>query len=277
MTNRQIGVIGALGGLSLALLKLVESNFFLDNMWSTTSGSAYLTYAVYIFFGVVVAIYFTDRSLSADKIKKSAFIMGLLAPSVLLAVVTQPVGKDETINDSLQGIPKLGALVVGSAHAETLSKACPAGTVRIPQGSCIKAMRITKGQVEPSFTEALKSALGRGAPTKKYTFIVGVTKDALAAEETANILNDTVLNNLLLGSVGARVVIPEGHDMAYVAVGDFLSKSRAVALQWKINGMAIDTLKNSTDSAAKASAELLLKGRLVEGRALLRGAGGHKI
>ncbi len=86
MTNRQIGLFGALGGIVLALLKLVESGFFLGNMWSSTAGAAYLTYIVYIFFGVVVAILFTERSLSVDKIKKSAFILGVLAPSVLLAI-----------------------------------------------------------------------------------------------------------------------------------------------------------------------------------------------
>lgn len=270
MNSGKIGLIGALGGLSLALLKLIESQFFLNNMWSVNANTAYLTYFVYIFFGVVVSIYFTDRSVSNEKIKKNAFIMGLLAPSLLLAIASSPIGQDETNKSSLKGITNLTGLIVRSAHAEVVK--CPSGTVRAPQGLCIKGQLITKNQVEPSFKEAFKRAIGRGKLVKKYTFIVGVTKDAKVAKKTANQLNKTILNDLLDGSITARVVKPEGHDVLYVAVGNFVSARRAVATQGKVNDVAINTLMGSRNLAAKTSAKLLLKGRLVEELALLRGA-----
>ncbi len=77
MTGREIGRIGAYGGVSLALLKLIESGFFLDQLLSTNAKAAFLTYVAYIFLGVMGAVFFTDRSLSPEQIKKGAFTMGL--------------------------------------------------------------------------------------------------------------------------------------------------------------------------------------------------------
>ncbi len=134
VTNRQIGFIGAMGGFTLALLKLVESQFFLNNLWSTTSGAAYLTYAVYIFFGIVVACFFAERSLERDKLLKNAFILGLLAPSMLLAIAARPIGEIGTADNSGKGIPSLGSLIFPTAYAGTL---CPEGKIKVPDDECI--------------------------------------------------------------------------------------------------------------------------------------------
>jgi hypothetical protein len=273
MTNAQIGRIGALGGISLALLKLIESGFFLGEILSTTAWVAYLTYGTYIFFGVVVSIYFTERTLAPEKVKKSAFIMGLLAPSVLLALTTQPLGKEELVDGGV-GVPditKLGALVVSTAHAAGPVAECPDGTIMLV-GTCVKAAHLTKAQVKVTVKEALKSALGRGAPVKKYVFVVSVTSNAHSAVDAANQINSAVADYLAAGAATATVVIPEGQDILYVTVGDFTSASTALVEQKAINRAAIQILKSSTDPTARASAELLLNGTLVEDRVLLMGA-----
>src|SRR3989304_1861072 len=91
--------IGALGGLGLAILKLIDARFYLGTVSSVEPAAAYLTYFCYMLLGSLVAVFFTDHELPADnelpaqkikrtqKMKRSAFVLGLLAPSVLLAIV----------------------------------------------------------------------------------------------------------------------------------------------------------------------------------------------
>lgn len=183
LTGREIAFIGAMGGLCLSLLKLIESGFFIGNFWSTTSIAAYCTYIVYVFFGIIVAIYFTERSLGANKMKKNAFILGLLAPSLLLALSTRPVGKEKSVAETIEGLPKLGSLFIQSAHAE--SSSCPKGYIKAPDSKCIEGEEIKKKEVEPAFAQAVLAAMGRPQPTKKYTFVVGTTMNGAKAEEVA--------------------------------------------------------------------------------------------
>ncbi len=82
---------------------------------------------------------------------------------------------------------------MSTAHAGEPGEACPAGTVVTAEGACIEAERITRAQAEPSFGEALKIALGRGGPAKKYTMVVGVTENPLLATAAAKKNKRTVL------------------------------------------------------------------------------------
>jgi hypothetical protein len=83
-------IIGATGGLALALLKLIDAKFYLASIASIEAHAAYLTYLCYALLGSVAAVFLTDHELPAQKIRRGAFVLGLLAPSVLLAIVNQP-------------------------------------------------------------------------------------------------------------------------------------------------------------------------------------------
>lgn len=93
ITLKEKAFIGAVGGIMLAMLKLIEAKFFLtNNFTSIDSLVGYLTYFCFIFLGLVTAIYFTDQEAPLEKQKKHSFILGLLAPSLLIAIVNQPLG-----------------------------------------------------------------------------------------------------------------------------------------------------------------------------------------
>ena len=267
VTNREIGFIGAIGGFVLALLKLVESQFFLNNLWSTTSGAAYLTYAVYIFFGIVVAHFFTERSLERDKAKKCAFILGLLAPSMLLAIAARPIGESGTADNSGKGIPSLESLIFPIAYAGTL---CPEGKIKVPDERCIKVDVITKGAFEPTFREAFLAALGRGQVAKKYAFVVGGTTDAEKATKVAEMINNAVLKKASTEVGSAKVVKVKGGETLFITVGDLSSAAKARQFKTMAETAAIDALTADSNPETRKSAGLLLKGKIIEAHALFR-------
>lgn len=77
-------VIGATGGLSLSILKLIQLNFYLDADKHATVLGGYLTLLGYLVLGTLVGFYFCEEQQDLNKTRKSAFMMGLLAPSILL-------------------------------------------------------------------------------------------------------------------------------------------------------------------------------------------------
>jgi hypothetical protein len=269
VTSKEICFIGAIGGLCLSLLKLIESGFFIGNLWSTTSVAAYCTYFVYIFFGIVVAFYFTERSVASDKIKKNALILGLLAPSLLLALAARPVGQGESVIDTLKGLPRLGNLIAIDAYAE--SSTCPEGTIVAPDGKCIKGEEIKKKEVEPTLGQAFLNAIGRIQPSQKYAFVVGVTNDGAKAEEVAKNINERILRGEAAQAILARVVKPEGRDIFFVSVGGLSTPSEVLKIKALAESSAIDVLSKTGDPVTKSSAELLLKGKVVEGQVLFEG------
>jgi hypothetical protein len=269
VTNKEICFIGAIGGLCLSLLKLIESGFFIGNLWSTTSIAAYCTYFVYVFFGIVVAFYFTERSVASDKIKKNAFILGLLAPSLLLALVARPVGEGESAIDPLKGLPRLGNLMVVSAYAE--SPPCPEGYVVTADGKCIKGEEIKKKEVEPTFGQAFLSAIGRTQVSQKYAFVVGITKDGAKAEEVAKNINEKILKGETSQAISARVMRPEGRGILFVTVGELGTPSEVLKTKALAESLAIGVLGKTRDPVTKSYAELLLKGKIVAGQALFEG------
>ena len=266
VTSREIMWIGAVGGISLGVLKLIESRFYLDNVFGTTAIAAYLTYIGYVFFGVVIAHFFVERDLPDDKLRKNAFILGLLAPSVLMAMSARPIGEDAFVDDSLSGITKLGALLIQPAWA-----ACPPGQVPSGSDACAKAELLTKQQLEPKFWQALMNAIGRGAVAKKYSFVVGATDDAETARKVATGINESILVAPGVFFMEARVVMPEGIDIFFVTVGEPSSKAEIASVTISTKGAAIDALKNLESPMAETYAELILRGRVVDTRSLFAG------
>src|SRR5258708_5297018 len=83
--------IGALGGFGLAILKLIDAKFYLQSDSWQEPTAAYLTYFCYMILGSLVAVFLTEHDLPVPKLRRSSFVLGLLAPSVLVALLTQPI------------------------------------------------------------------------------------------------------------------------------------------------------------------------------------------
>jgi hypothetical protein len=198
--------------------------------------------------------------------KKNAFILGLLAPSLLLALATSPVGKGESVTDTIEGLPKLGSLVVRSAYAQPPT--CPKGYIIAPDGKCVKGEEIKKKDVEPTFGQAVLTAIGRAQPVKKYTYVVGITKDGAKAEEVAKNINESIFKADNSQAISAKVVKPEGKKVLFVTVGTLSAPSDALKIKALVKSSAINALTISGDTVTRSTAQLLLKGKLVEGRAL---------
>ena len=277
VTNREVKFIGATGGICLALLKLIEAQFYVNNPFGTKAIAAYLTYVAYIFLGIVIANYFVEKELPPDRLRKNALILGLLAPSLLLALTSPKEDLDSkkfqnhnipAISETLK-IPATPPLLPSSgALPSAWAAPCPKGQILVESNDskvCVKAERITKRQLEPPFFDALKEALGRGTIPKKYSFVIGKTSDAKAAENFATDINESVLASHKLA---AQVVNPEGKKMFYVTIGDPASQDDLVGITNATKAAAIAELRASSSTASNGFAERLLGGRIVETRSL---------
>lgn len=265
LSNSKIAFIGAIGGLSLSALNLVESGFFIDDLWCNTSKAAYFTYIVYIFLGVVVSLIFAERSLTPGKLKKNAFILGLLAPSLLIAIASRPIGTEGSGSNVIKSLTRLGSLITQPAYAES---GCPGGFIPA-EGGCIKGKEINNKDVGPTFGEAVKAAISRTQVPKKYTLVIGVTKNGLKAEEVAKNINKNILAGTTDEAISAKVVKPEGKGTYYVTVGKLGSPENVLKVKTSVESSAIDALAKKDDKATEDSAKLLLKGKIVEGNVLL--------
>ena len=259
--------IGALGGLSLGLLKLIDARFFLANLSSTEALASYLTYFCYLFFGSLVAVVFTDPDLPPAKIRKNAFVLGLLAPSLLLAILNQPIKGRQIPDEGIMNVPKIGGWLIPSAHAQEQST--PRGASETEQP---KIVTLKKNQVEPSFGDALWSALGRRDIVTPYFYVVGTTMDkekALKAAETVNRL----LSPETADKLKAQVVKPEGVASYYVTVGNLGTPYKAYETKSAAMAAASKALTAKPSSESKEAASLLLEGKVVKGQSFFHSFG----
>jgi len=265
MTWQMKALIGATGGLALVLLKLIEVQFFVDDFGSKKALAAYLTYSAYVFLGIIVAVFFTDESLEDSKKRRSAFFAGLLAPSILLAVIRQPSAGPEAefFKSDPAPIPKLSTLFIGEAYAQT---------PRVPAGGgagTIQVIEFKKTDVEPGFVDGLKAAIGRAEPSKNYVYVLGEAGTKEKAVEVAAGVNKVLASQSRPAGTTAYVMRPEGSNEWYVTVGKFDAPFAAVGYREAAQSAAITTLTApATPSNDKATARLMLEGRVVKGATL---------
>lgn len=248
-------LIGALGGLALALLKLIDAKFYLGSLFSVESQAAYLTYFCYMILGSVTAVFLSDHDEPPAKVRKSAFLLGLLAPSVLLAIANQPIKSPPA---EAPAIPRLGAWLVPTAHAQ---EPTPAG----PAAVATQAHVVSRTSYQPSFSDAFAAALGRKELSTPYAYVIGVTADPKKAQTTA-----TKLNLALAGQTGATAGLPaarvlqfRGEADYYVLLGEPASKEAQVSLAGKVKGLGIELLSGNMTSAVIGTDEQKELGKLL--------------
>jgi hypothetical protein len=241
--------IGAIGGLALGMLKLIDAQFFLASVSSVQAQAAYLTYFCYMVLGSAAAVFLSDHELPPPKVRRSAFILGLLAPSVLLAIANQPI-KPGSIDQVSKAIPGLGWLPISSAVAQ------PQGSTGTPieGGAETKFRTVSRAELEPSFGDAFSAALGRSTLKAPYVYVIGSTDDRQKALLTANKLN-AFLASADSGSVGVspQVLQVQGEKNYFVVVGDFNSQASLYELKAKAAAASVQAL-----SSARAPMDLSL-------------------
>lgn len=269
MSTAKVCWIGALGGVSLALLKLVEAKFFLDQPYTSIVYAALLTYVAYIFFGVVVAGFFTDKELSDDKKVKQAFILGLLAPSVLLALASQPIGeKLENKIDLVQDIPSLSSVIIKEVYA--YDDKCIKDILVKSDGSCVQVDSFELGINQPSVKDALLSVIGRREITEEYVFVLGRTKNANVAEEYVNKINQEVLHKYGMKDVSASIVYNKNGKELFVSIGGPDSAEKLVGLRAESWAAAVESLKADSSIESERLYKSILNGKIVDAGSLSR-------
>lgn len=225
-------LIGAVGGLALAVLKLIDAKFYLSGVSLVEAYAGYLTYFCYMVLGSVAAVFLTDHELPPPKTRRSAFILGLLAPSVLLAIANQPV-KTTDPERRLPAIPSLGWLPIPSAHA-----APPLVRPIAPQPITVQMLR--SSTLQPTFSSALSAAVGRSEIYQPYAYVVGTTPDKTKALATASKLQLFGATSPL--TLEPRVVQIEGGSAYFVLLGDLASKGDLSKLRLETTSTALKAI-----------------------------------
>jgi hypothetical protein len=253
--------IGAVGGFSLSLLKLTDAGFYLKEPDHSVAVGAYLTYAVYLILGMIVGFFFCEDVSDAQKTRKNAFLMGLLAPSVLIAIVTKPVDGATLPSASLSSVKSLtraieqwaspSLLAEGQAKAQAAAASVPVETVEKQSG----------------FASGVLSALGRDA-SNGYVYVLGKTDNENVARQKALEVNTVLQQHGADSNVKARILKPSADGQYYLAIGADSSGAAVMNVKKTANETAS---KAMVDPAARKDAiQLLLQGQVVSKAALAK-------
>lgn len=278
----------------MVLLKLIQARFFLEEGSLTTIWASYLTYFAYIVLGMFAAVMLIERDLPRQKSLRDAFILGLLAPSTLFAIIREPIRPAELPEQSQRGVPEIPAL---SRQVPLPAEApAPGGEVEAREvkakGQQLEAERgekfeakaseeavaekeeveaepreLKERDVERGFGDAILQAMGRSRPSTAYVLAVGGTRDAAKACEAAGRIN-TILTKGRFAVPPANVVRPEGRTVFYVIIGGLGTAAKAAELRSAVKSIAEEECRHAADPSAKNVALLLSDSRIVKGQSL---------
>jgi hypothetical protein len=237
---------GALGGLALAVLRLIQAGFFVNEGLSVRATAALCTY---------VAYFLVDGDIPTHKTHKSAFTMGLAGPSILLSLASVGPRQPELERPD-PPIQLLSRLFVSKAVAQPES----------PRSASQGVKRLQRHETEPSFSDALLNAIGRPQPARRFLFVVGTTRLEAKAKELAAALNDSpLLREHDMPS--AQVIRPEGGRDLYVVLGSIGDLEVVRALERRIKAIATDAIEGGSRSVIRL-ATTVLRGETVSALSL---------
>jgi len=274
-------LIGAVGALCLGLLKLIGSNFYVDAP-SGTALVAYLTYIAYVLLGMAVACYFTEARPEVAKTRQQCFIMGLLAPSILLAIIskndagggsatsgpksgpqsiTQGSPLDLVFGPSAYAGPEAGSGTAGVAVTAHTVPAAPAASSPV---TVVEANKLVSDQY---IQDGILLALGRSAPRDDFVYVYGRTPDRDKAVQAAASLQ-TIAARAGEGGVPVRVVQVDPSHFLVVA-GAVGSAASAAQVKHQLLDAASLTLQGTPNAAEKKTASVALHGDVYDLRTLM--------
>lgn len=254
-------LIGAIGAVCLGLVKLIGANFYFADASAAVAAGAYLTYGAFLVLGMAVAYFFAEDGPDAARVRRSAFILGLLAPSVLIAIASRPP-QEPPLQTALPGdVPTLGGGVTDGESGHV------ANALIEKKPSIVDIARATAPQ---GVADGVRAALGRAAAPRSYLLVLGKTRDtAFAVAEAARI--DKVLRaNDATRDLNTVVLTSQDTAEIYISVGFALTAEQAVAMKRLSAESAIATLQESVSTEDAIAAAKLLRGQIVRGADLRR-------
>jgi hypothetical protein len=213
--------------------------------------------------------------------------MGLLAPSILLAIISNPPNIGATGDKTGEAVkvptlPKTAALyaiphsqrvwdrLFPTAHADGPVTEADSGDVQM----------LSKGAVNPGFWDGVMAALGRPNSSEPTLWVVGKTPDVATASKTAHALdawlkqarppatpNGTEPN---VSELKAHIVKAEGSSEFYVTVGGVVSAGQAREIDKAVKKAAVDTLTTQSAARDKSAATLAIGGNAIHGQVLFQ-------
>lgn len=265
LTVKEAAWIGMLGGLSLALLKLMQAQFYVDDPWSREARVAYFTYFVFIVLAGISGVFFSEHN-----VRRNTFVAGLLAPSILLTFFAAPNFRVATIGEPASAIRELSFDVIGTAYAQQP----PAmGTPARPEKLDAKVQVIRNSDLQPGYLESFWRAIGKPPAPGKYLVVVGRTGDLGKAFATANSLNGLKMSLSAAEAAKlprAEVVKFEGLNEYYVTLGALQSPIDAASTRRLAASVGVTSLAGDAAAGAQTVAPLLVDGVVIEARALAR-------
>jgi hypothetical protein len=262
--------IGALGALCLSILKLISANFYLNTDQPEVALGAYLTFGGYLVLGMAVGFLFGEDYPEAPKTRKSAFLMGLLAPSILLAIISRPIGGKESDSGKTPEIPSIVGKVLNIVVPSAAAAPDFPGDARIESG--IRAVK--RSEAVPGFGDGVKSALGIDHNvTERYVYVVGKTPTSDSAKKAASSIEDMLKNSKEGKKLKVTVLKPEDQADYFVTVGDldskiFESSKKAASISKAVKESTIESFTKEPSSKNLAAAKLIEKGRIYKGEFL---------
>jgi len=291
--------IGAVGGIALSLLKLIDNGFFIESGLNRATVAAYLTYAAYVLLGMIVAVFLTDPDTPLPKLGRSAFVLGLLAPSVLLAITTKQVSFESRGASGIAPLPKLlGTLFISAAQAQSREKpasaqptgpgaaaVCPTGGLNFETWSAgwktqatPNLVYVQKADVNPKFSDGVWTALGRPQPSKKYIFVLGEAPDLKTACSHANLVNGFLKEKVEKGvtpnwekpETYATVLKPTGTSKYIVTIGGASDFDTARFWKTYAKDLAVGSIVEAKTPEERQTVEGLLRGEVIQGGDLFK-------
>jgi xanthine/uracil/vitamin C permease (AzgA family) len=240
--------IGAGAGLCLALVKLVEANFFIGQPSQVAMGGALTMVA----FAILAAVF---TAFAEENDRGKLFMQGLLAPSLLIALIHRgvdaPEGKAADVT-----IPTLGRVSEFFVPTVLAQAAAPPAQTKAVQ-------TIKSRDVSGSATDGALILLGRPQQQAFYVYVVGKTADLAQAQKTADRISKALKE--AGASTSANVVRTEGSADFLVTVGSFQTSEAATRMRRDVIGKAVNA-----PQADEASVKLLVNGRVVDARTLVK-------
>jgi hypothetical protein len=241
-------LIGACGGVCLSLIKLIEANFYLASSPTVIAG-AYLTYAAYIGLGMFVGYFFSEEHKDdLPKTRKSVFTMGLLAPSIIVALVSRPIQVPSAVGANASSIQELGRNVIDLVAPRAFAQ-----PTRVSVTGDTTTQILRREDLSGGFQAGMKSALGRPLASERMLVVIGKASSEEAARRAARDFGAILVPD----SLRASVMRVEGGTDYFVVVGGLVTLDHAAALKQAVRQAAIDALGTNLSVQQRKTASAL--------------------
>jgi hypothetical protein len=261
--------IGALAGLCLSLIKLIDANFYLAQT-STVALAGYLMCLAYILMAAIGAIFLNETN------PLKLLRQGLLIPSAFLAIVQSGNPGVATPGDTETAptvtIPELGAAssnlfddMASFFFPSALAQPDLSDSGRITDRSP-KIIIIDTRDLEPGIVDGVKRIWGRkSSPSRTFMFVVGKSDDTLKAAEAAERIGN------LPAMAGRKISLVRfaADSTIYLTVGGLMPEKETCQLQYDIKDKVYGSRFAESDSLSEKTAQALLNGQVVDVRGIM--------